>query len=71
MTSSNPTVVGQYTAGEPITLSWATAGSAQQVVLTPDGYRIWVDDGEPSVVVGAEMGDLYLDSNTGNLFRLN
>lgn len=64
-------VLGQYTAGSPVTLCWVTAGPAQQVVLTPDGYRVWVDDGAPSIVPGAEVGDLYLDSSDGNLYRLD
>lgn len=40
-------------------------------MLTGDGYRIWVDSGAPSIVVGATSGDLYLDPDTGILYRLD
>lgn len=58
-------------AGSPITLSWVSAGQPSQVVLTPEGSRVWVAAGEPFIVVGAEPGDFYLDSDSGLLYRLS
>ena len=58
-------------AQEPVVLWWLTAGAPELVMLTPDGYRIWVAAGPPGLVVGASAGDLYLDSDAGMLYRLD
>lgn len=56
---------------DPVVLSWLTVGPPEQVMLTSSGYRIWVAPGPPSLVVGAAAGDLYLDSDSGELYRLD
>ena len=56
---------------ETVTLSWIQVGEPVQTMLTPDGYRVWVGAGPPTVVVGAAVGELYFDSDTGWLYRLD
>lgn len=51
--------------------SWMQVGAPVQTMLTPEGQRVWVGDGAPTVVFGAAVGDLYLDSATGMLYRLD
>lgn len=51
--------------------SWLQVGDPVQTMLTPDGHRVWVGDGAPTVVFGAQVGDLYMDSATGMLYRLD
>lgn len=50
---------------------WMQVGDPVQTMLTPDGHRVWVGDGAPTVVFGAAVGDLYMDSATGMLYRLD
>lgn len=50
---------------------WMQVGDPVQTMLTPDGHRVWVGDGVPTVVFGAQVGDLYMDSATGMLYRLD
>lgn len=50
---------------------WMQVGNPVQTMLTPDGHRVWVGDGAPTVVFGAQVGDLYLDSASGMLYRLD
>ena len=80
---SSPAVHDWMSVGEPVPLSWvqvgepvATApwirvGAPTQTMLTADGYKVWVGVGEPAVVVGAAVGDLYIDSDSGMLYRLD
>jgi hypothetical protein len=60
------TVVG---LGLPV--AWIHVGAPTQVWLSADGHRVWVGTGVPAVVPGATYGDLYLDADTGILYRLD
>lgn len=53
------------------TVRWIHVGEPIQTMLTPDGYRVWIGTGAPHIVSGATAGDLYLDTDTGMLYRLD
>ena len=64
-------VISWITAGQPAALAWLRTGAPAQTMITGAGVRTWVGAGPPIVVVGAGVGDLYLDSTTGMLYRLD
>lgn len=56
-----PVVIGSgIRVGSPITLN-ASLGRA----------GLWTGEGPPGTIVGAAVGDDYLDTLTGNLYRLD
>ena len=58
-------------AGAPVVLSGMQVASAVQTMITAEGLRVWVGEQPPAVVVGAQVGDMYLDAATGLLYRLD
>lgn len=54
-----------------ISHGWMQVGDPVQTMLTPDGHRVWIGEQPPTVVFGAQVGDLYLDSTSGMLYRLD
>ena len=66
-----PTEVEHLQAGEPTDVAWLHVTAPVQTMLTGDGHRVWVGDVVPTVVPGAQVGDLYLHSETGTLYRLD
>lgn len=58
----------------PVTIRgpFSVASPARLPVLTvsADGQRVWVGTGLPTVVPGSSPNDLYLDDDTGYLYRL-
>lgn len=58
-------------AGPAREVSWIHAGKPTQVITTGEGARIWVDAGPPTIVPGAAVGDFYLNSTTGDIYRLD
>lgn len=68
-----PVPLTSFSDEAPISLSsFAVAAPAVLPVLTftADGQRVWIGEGVPDVVPGASPGDLFLDENTGELYRL-
>lgn len=55
-----PVVLTEVHALPPVTLN-ATLGQA----------GLWTGEGPPGTIVGATVGDEYLDTLTGNLYRLD
>lgn len=57
--------------GTPSQAFWVRVGEPVQTMLTPEGLRVWIGGGTPSLVVGASAGDYYLDEVTGCLYVLS
>lgn len=67
-----PSVLTWVVAGDAVqTGAWVIAGEPVQTMLTGEDYRVWIGEGAPSIVVGASVGDLYLDADSGMLYRLD
>lgn len=70
-----PVVVSDLMLKPPVdldgTVQVGTAVRLPVLTFSADGQRTWVGQGEPDVVPGASPGDLYLDEDTGTLYRLS
>lgn len=72
MTVAGPAVSLQRVhVGEPVALGGVQVADAVQTMTTAEGLRVWVGQQRPTVVVGAAVGDLYIDAVTGLLYRLD
>lgn len=72
---SEPVQIGAVLAlalSVDLTEGVALASPVRIPVLTvsADGQRVWVGEGSPTVIPGASPNDLYLDEDTGVLYRL-
>ena len=56
---SLPTLV----LGDPVSIPVLT--------VRTDGTFVWVGEGEPTIVPGAALGNLYLDDLSGTVYRLD
>jgi hypothetical protein len=59
----------RYPAGDPRLYIRPEASTA--LIVTTGRGRRWYGDGPPTVVVGAALGDEYVDRQTGDLYILN
>ena len=66
-----PVVLSGPQAGDPVALGGMQVAAPVQTMVTADGYRVWVGEQVPTIVPGAQVGDLYLDAATGILYRLD
>lgn len=72
MTVAGPAVtLERVHTGAPVALSGVLVAEAVQTMTTAEGLRVWVGQQQPTVVVGAAVGDLYIDAITGLLYRLD
>lgn len=69
--AGEPVALERVHAGAPVALGGLQVAAAVQTMITAEGLRVWVGQQRPTVVVGAQVGDMYLDAATGLLYRLD
>lgn len=69
--AGEPVALERVHAGEPVVFGGFEVAPAVQTMITAEGLRVWVGQQRPTVVVGAQVGDMYLDAATGLLYRLD
>lgn len=66
--------MSELLVGSPVTVR--TVVTMDPVVIGVTGATVsqsslWTGEGEPHLVMGASVGDEYLDTLTGNIYRLD
>lgn len=69
--AGQPVALERVHTGEPVALGGLQVAAAVQTMITAEGLRVWVGQQPPTVIVGAQLGDMYLDAATGLLYRLD
>lgn len=69
--AGEPIVLHGAQAGQPVMVGGMQVSTPVQTMVTSDGHRVWVGEQSPTIVPGAQVGDLYLHSGTGMLYRLD
>lgn len=59
-----PVIISPIITKSPVIINGSSGGSANASAL-------WTGEGPPHLVMGARIGDEYLDTLTGTLYRLD